>query len=152
MNEQLRLVIVMAGAWWKTPLEYGIYLNGECLERKNLEGKLLTNVRRTFGGKTVPGWNEIKIRLESKSPDDIYKDPATGEVLRNKYIDLKSIYINDFGAVGDELTRLGGCWYKDRDVVTPIKSCIIYEAGTFVFRFKSPISYWALENMRTDRT
>lgn len=150
MNERLRIVVVLAGAWWKTPLEYGIYLNDECLERKNLEGKLLTNVRRTFGGIAKPGWNEIKVRLESKSAEDIYKDPATGEILRNKYIDLKSIYVNDFGANQNELLRLGGCWYRDRDVVTPVKSCIIYEPGSFIYRFKSPIGYWALENIRTD--
>lgn len=148
----LRLVIVMAGAWWKNPIEYGIYFNDLCIERSFLKGPILTNVKRVFGCNMINGWNEIKIRLESKLPEDIYKDPVTGEVLRNKYIHLKSIYLNDFGAGGDELLRLGGVWYKDKDVVNPIKTCIIHEPGSFVFKFQNPVSYWALKNMRTDTT
>jgi len=149
-NEKLRIIFVFAGAWWNAPLDYSLHLDGTCLERKEMTGKILTNVKRTFGGVVDQGWHELKIRLESKLPEDVYVDPGTGKIIRNKYLELKQIYINDFGMSQEELLRLGGVWYSDNDVVTPIKSCTIHEPGTFVFRFKSPMSYWALQNMNTE--
>lgn len=148
-SEQLRIVCIFSGAWWKSPLEYGIYLNDTCLERTTLTGKILEPVKKIYGGSIQEGWNELKIRLESKRPDDILKGPD-GSVVRNKYIDLKKILINDIGFEQSELMRLDGAWYKDIDPVTPIKNCIIHDQGTFVFKFKSPLCYWALQNMRTD--
>lgn len=149
IEEKLRIVCIFTPAWWKTPVEFGVYLNDQCLERSTLNGKLLEPVKKIYGGTVQQGWNELKIRLESKSPDDVLKGPD-GSVVRNKYIDLKQIYINDFGLSQSELMRLGGAWYKDTDVLTPIKNCIIHEPGSFIFKFKSPVAYWALQNMRTD--
>lgn len=149
MSERLRLVFIFTGAWWNTPAEYGIYLNGNCLDRGDTPGKLLEPVKKIYGPMVDYGWNEIKFRLESKKPEDVLKGPD-GSIVRNKYLELKKILINDVGFDQGELLRLGGCLYKDSDVVNPIKNCTIYEPGSFIFRFKSPIAYWALQNMRTD--
>ena len=149
MSERLRLVFIFTAAWWKTPAEFGIYVNDECLERANVPGKLLDPVKKIYGPMVNYGWNELKLRLESKTADDILKD-SSGAITRNKYIELKKIIINDVGYEQAELLRLGGCWYKDSDAVTPIKNCLIHEAGTFVFRFKSPFAYWALQNLKTE--
>ena len=104
-------------------------------------------------GMALSEYQNSQCRLEaikaSMPADDILKD-SSGAITRNKYIELKKIIINDVGYEQSELLRLGGCWYKDSDAVTPIKNCLIHEAGTFVFRFKSPFAYWALQNLKTE--
>jgi len=144
MSEQLRIVIGFSANWWKNPAEYGIYLNGQCLERSTAN-KVFEPISKVVGGQAQHGWNELKFRLEKKTAEDMLR-ADDGTVIRNTYLNLNKIVINDVGYPQHELLRLNGAWYKDSDIVNPIKGFIIYEPGSFVFKFKSPVAYWHLEN------
>jgi hypothetical protein len=148
--QTLKITVELAFAWWSKPVDYSIALDNLCLERKQYDGKLLTVVSSTFVLPVNMGWHEIAVRLEEKTESDMYRIPETGAIIRDKYIDVRRIYINNLGFPQKDLIRLDGMYYKDSDPINPVRSTFIGDQGTFKFKFKTPFEYWALQTLVTD--
>jgi hypothetical protein len=148
--QTIKLTVELAFAKWNSPVDYSVYIDTLCLGQGTFDGKLLTTTSYTYVVPVTMDWHEISIRMSNKTDNDIYKIPETGAIIRDKYIDVKRIFINNLGFTPPDLIRLGGRYYSDTDSTTPIKSTVIKENGAFKFKFKSPFEYWALHTLVTE--
>jgi hypothetical protein len=148
--QTIKLTVELAFAWWNTPVNYSVHVDSLCLGQGLYNGKLLTPTSYTYVVPVTMDWHEIVIRLDNKKDTDIYKIPNTDAIIRDKYIDVKRIFINNLGFPPADLIRLGGMFYNDLDVDNPIKTTMIKDNGAFKFKFKAPFEYWALQTLVTD--